>query len=388
MKIGFDATSAFTDLDHHGIYSRSVIQTLSRNCPENEYVLYTSSLKQDRTLKDLLAHRQIRLRAPSFILSKLNMGNLWRSTLLGNLAFKDSINVFHGLNNQLPLIINKRLRTVVSIQNLYFLRYPDFFKSLDIEIIKRRYKHACTVANKIVAPSSQTAEDLIAFFGINPDKIQVIPQACDIVFQKEYAPYDALVLSDKYNLPSDFILARSSKEALNDNAINAVTAFARIKNKIDIPLVIAGRISKKQEASILRIIHDEKISNRVILLKDLPLDELAILYQLCQLYLQVPTHPCNSMPIKEALCARVPTICTRIPEFIEAGGLGPVYVRAGNTDEVADTVLNLLNNPSLLSNMIEQGSIHAKTFDNTLVAQQLNDLYHSLIDQEQDLVKA
>lgn len=38
--------------------------------------------------------------------------------------------------------------------------------------------------------------------------------------------------------------------------------------------------------------------------------------------------------------------------------------------------------------MIEQGSIHAKTFDNTLVAQQLNDLYHSLIDQEQDLVKA
>ena len=305
---------------------------------------------------------------------------------MGNIAFKDNTDVFHGLNNQLPLITDKRLRTVVSIQNLYFLRYPEFFTSLDIEIIKRRYKHACAVANKIVTPSSQTAEDLVSFFGIEPDKIHVIPQACDIIFQKEYAPYDALVLTDKYNLPSDFILARSSKEALNNNALNAVKAFISIKNKMDIPLVIAGKISKKQEAAIVKIITEEKASNRVIFLKDLPWHELAILYQLCQLYLHVPSHPCNAMPIKEALCARVPTICTRIPEFIEAGGLGPVYVQSGNVDEVADTVQNLLNNPSLLSNMIEQGSIHAKTFDNALVAQQFNDLYHSLAGKKQDLV--
>ena len=388
MKIGFDATKAFTDPSHHGTYCKSVIQTLSRNCPENEYVLYTSTLKQDRALKDLSEHRKFRFRTPSFIVSKLNMGNLWRNAFLGNLALKDNIDVFHGLNNQLPLITDKRLRTVVSIQNLYFLRYPEFFKGIEIEILKRRYRHACTVANMIVTPSSQTAEDLISFFDIGPEKIQVIPKSCGITFQKEYAPYEALVLSDKYNLPGDFILARSSKEALNNNALNAVTVFARIKNKIDIPLVIAGEISKTQEASILKIITDEKIQRRIIFLKDVPSDELAILYQLSQLYLHIPSFPCNAMPIQEAVCSRVPTISTRIPEFIEAGGLGPVYVRPGDMDEVADTIQNLLNNPSLLGNMIEQGSRHAKTFDDALVAQQLNDLYHSLIDKRKDLVKA
>src|SRR5690606_3045956 len=84
----------------------------------------------------------------------------------------------------------------------------------------------------------------------------------------------------------------------------------------------------------------------------------------------------------------VPTICTRIPEFIEAGGLGPVYVRPGNIDEAADTIQNLLHNPSLLSNMIEQGSIHAQNFDNFRVAQQLNELYYSLLDKKQNLAKA
>lgn len=386
MKIGFDATNAFTDFGQQGIYSRSVIQTLSRNFPENEYTLYTTSLKQDHVDKDLLEHRQIRLRTPSFIVSKLKMGNIWRSTMLGNIAVKDDIDVFHSLNNQLPLIIDKRLRTVVSIQNLHFLRYPDMFKGLDIEILKRRYKHACTVANMIITPTSQTAEDLVTFFNINPEKVLVIPQACDVTFQKEYAPYEALVLSDKYKLPGDFILARSSKEVLNDNALNAVKVY--VKSKIDIPLVIAGQISKKQEVSIWKIITEEKINRNVIFLKDVPLDELAILYQLCQLYLHIPSFPSNCMPIQEAICARVPTICTRIPEFIEAGGLGPVYVRPGNIDEAADTIQNLLHNPSLLSNMIEQGSIHAQNFDNFRVAQQLNELYYSLLDKKQNLAKA
>lgn len=386
MKIGFDATNAFTDFGQQGIYSRSVIRTLSRNFPENEYTLYTTSLKQDHVDKDLLEHRQIRLRTPSFIVSKLKMGNIWRSTMLGNIAVKDDIDVFHSLNNQLPLIIDKRLRTVVSIQNLHFLRYPDMFKGLDLEILKRRYKHACTVANMIITPTSQTAEDLVTFFNINPEKVLVIPQACDVTFQKEYAPYEALVLSDKYKLPGDFILARSSKEVLNDNALNAVKVY--VKSKIDIPLVIAGQISKKQEASIWKIITEEKINRSVIFLKDVPLDELAILYQLCQLYLHIPSFPSNCMPIQEAICARVPTICTRIPEFIEAGGLGPVYVRPGNIDEAADTIQNLLHNPSLLSNMIEQGSIHAQNFDNFRVAQQLNELYYSLLDKKQNLAKA
>ncbi|SRR5690606_17516122 len=386
MKIGFDATNAFTDFGQQGIYSRSVIRTLSRNFPENEYTLYTTSLKQDHVDKDLLEHRQIRLRTPSFIVSKLKMGNIWRSTMLGNIAVKDDIDVFHSLNNQLPLIIDKRLRTVVSIQNLHFLRYPDMFKGLDIEILKRRYKHACTVANMIITPTSQTAEDLVTFFNINPEKVLVIPQACDVTFQKEYAPYEALVLSDKYKLPGDFILARSSKEVLNDNALNAVKVY--VKSKIDIPLVIAGQISKKQEVSIWKIITEEKINRSVIFLKDVPLDELAILYQLCQLYLHIPSFPSNCMPIQDAICARVPTICTRIPEFIEAGGLGPVYVRPGNIDEAADTIQNLLHNPSLLSNMIEQGSIHAQNFDNFRVAQQLNELYYSLLDKKQNLAKA
>lgn len=387
MKIGFDATKAFTDLDHHGVYCKSVIQTLSRNCPENQYILYTSALKQDHALKDLLAHKHVQVRTPSFIISKMNMGNLWRNTLLGNIAFKEKIDIFHGLSNQLPLIMDKRLKTVVSIQNLHFLRYPDFFKGFNIEIIKRRYKHACTVADKIIVPSSQTAEDLATFFEQEPAKIEVIPQSCDIVFQKEHAPYDARVLSDKYKLPGDFILATSSNEILNNNALNAVRAFAAIKNKIDIPLVIAGKISNKYLLPLLKTVAEEKMSESIILLRNVPLHDLAILYQLCQLYLHIPSHPCNPMPIKEALCSRVPTICTRIPEFIEAGGLGPVYVQPGNTAEVADTIQNLLNNPSLLSNMIEQGSMHTQTFDNALIAQKLNDLYHSLVNQKQELVK-
>lgn len=378
MKIGFDATKAFTDSGYQGTYSKSVIQVLSRHYPENEYILYTSAIKNDPALKDMLAPSHVEARTPAFIFSKLNIGNLWRSTMLGNIASSEGVNIFHGLNNKLPLIPNKKLKTVVTIHDLRFIRFSHLYHNLNIEVEKRRIMHTCKIADRIIATSKQTAADIVTFFKQDPAKITVIPQTCHTAFKKEYAPYESRVLCDKYKLPDDFILVTSQNSALDNNSLVAFKTLVAMKDKVDIPLVIVGQVHKKYKVDLLKIASKEKLTNRVIILEEVSPVDLAIIYQLCKLYLHVATYPCDSTPIKEALFSKVPVVCSRIPEFIEAGGLGPIYIQPGNEEELIDTIQSLLNNPSLTSNMIAQGSEQVLEFEDEPIARKLNNLYTSL----------
>lgn len=379
MKIGFDATKAFIDAGYQGTYSKSVIQALSRYCPQNDYILYTSTLKMDPALRDLLAPDHVAVRTPAFMVSKLNMGNIWRSTILGNTALSEGIDVFHGLTNKLPLITNRKLKTVVTIHDLNFMHFPHLYHSFNVEVDKRRIMHACKIADRIIATSEQTAKDIGTFFGQDPAKITVIPQTCHTAFKKEYAPYDLRVLCDRYKLPDDFILVTSQDNILDNNALVAFKTLVAMKDKVDIPLVIVGKIHKKYLSDLLTIAAKEKLTNRVILLKDITTVDIAMLYQLCRLYLHVATYPCDATPIKEALFSKVPVVCSRIPEFMEAGGLGPIYTQPGNEEELMDTIQSLLNNPSLTSNMIAQGDIQVQEFEDGHIARKLNNVYASLV---------
>ena len=382
MKIGFDATKAFDKKNGYGRYSRSIIRILSQNHSENSYVLYTSKLSKDPSIKSLISPRHVAVRTPAYIVTKMNMGNIWRNTILGNTATKDGVDVFHGLNNELPIVVNKNLKTVVTIHNLHFIRYPHLYNSLDISLYKRRYKHACKVANKVVVPSKQSAEDLEAFFGINSKKIEVIQQGVHPVFKKEYAPYDMRKLCDKYALPEDFILTISHLDVLNNNALTTFKALALLKEKLDIPLVVVGNAHKNYLAALKSIASKEQMLNRLIILDEVPEEDLAKLFQICKIYINASTYPCDTTSIKEALYSKVPVICSRLPDFIEAGGLAPIYIQPGNLEELAYTIQNVLNNPSLTSNMIFQGEIHSQQFNDVIIADQLINVYNALVTKK------
>lgn len=377
MKIGFDATTAFLD-SHHSAYSKSVIHLLSQSSPENFYVLYTSTLSKDPSLQALLSPNRVEVRTPSFMVSKMGMGNIWRSTILGNTALADGIEILHGLHNELPYIINKKLKTVVTIHHLNFIRYPKFYNPIESEIIRRRVKHASKISDKIITPSKQTAEDLQSFMGVNPDKIEVIPQTCHPAFKKEYSPIELTRFCDQYNLPQDFLLVTTSAESIDNSALRTVKALAMLKD-IDTPLVIAGKLAKAQLSEIKKITTTEKVLNKLIFLPDLATHELAKVFQLCKVFINASSYPGDAISIKNALFSKVPVICSRIPEFIEAGGLAPLYVHPQSDDELAYTIQNIINNPSLTGNMILQGEMQSQQFDDDVVARHLSNIYASIL---------
>ena len=68
------------------------------------------------------------------------------------------------------------IKSVVTIHDLIFMRYPQFFSAIDRKIYHKKFQSACNRADKIIAISQQTKNDIIEFFGTDENKIEVIVQ--------------------------------------------------------------------------------------------------------------------------------------------------------------------------------------------------------------------
>lgn len=377
MKIGFDAKRAFLNFTGLGNYSRFIINALGKKYQENEYFLYAPFQGVDPKIKSLLALENVHLRTPSTIISRMNLGSIWRSAIVGNVALKDGVNIFHGLSNELPLVFDRKLKTVVTIHDLLFIRYPELYNFIDIEIYKRKVKHACKVSDKIVAISEQTKEDIKDFLGVESSKIEVVYQGCNSSFKKEYSPLELNRVIDKYKLPEDFILNVGTIEA-RKNSLLIIKALSSIKNKSDIPLVIIGKATNYKN-ELVRVAKKEGINSKIIFLHEVTDEDLPKIFQLSKLFIYPSKFEGFGIPIIEALSSKVPVISSKGSCFSEAGGKNTLYINPEDYEELGDAILTVLNNPSLASRMIMTGQEYVKKFDDDIIACNLNAIYQKLI---------
>jgi len=192
MRIGFDAKRAFLNTSGLGNYSRNTINALHRFSKNNQYVLYTPKIK-DGLFEN---YNQFEVHSPENPLEKL-FKSVWRSYSAKRLK-NHQIELFHGLSNELPKGIHKtNIPSVVTIHDLIFMRFPQFYKAIDRKIYYSKVKYACNSAQKIIAISQQTKEDIVRFFDVNPNKIEVVYQSVSPVF---FESTNTENLRSKYNI--------------------------------------------------------------------------------------------------------------------------------------------------------------------------------------------
>ena len=135
MRIGYDAKRAFTNFTGLGNYSRDTIRILSSFFNKNDYVLYTPTNKVNDRLDFLKNQSNVSIKSPHKLLDKI-FSSYWRTKNILNDIKKDNIDIYHGLSHELPIgIENTKIKTIVTIHDLIYLRYPNLFSSIDLSFI-------------------------------------------------------------------------------------------------------------------------------------------------------------------------------------------------------------------------------------------------------------
>ncbi len=332
MKIGYDAKRMFHNNTGLGNYSRDLVRILATYYPDNEYYLYNP--KPAKINRLALTSQMVVKQPENWLSQKLHF--LWRSKWITKDIINDQLDIFHGLSGELPFGINKTgVKSVVTIHDLIFIHFPELYKPIDRKIYTAKFKHAAHNADKIVAISEQTKNDLVKFFKISPEKIHVIYQGCHNAFKQSYSDELKNAVKDKFGLPDSFILNVGTIEA-RKNAFSIVKA---IKGN-DYQLVLVGRKTAYYN-EIEAYIKQHNLSAQVHFLEGLNLEELAILYQLADIFIYPSIYEGFGIPIIEAMFSKTPVITNKYGVFPEAAGPYSYYL-----DDVTD--------PNEIQNKIEE----------------------------------
>ena len=372
MRIGYDAKRAFTNFSGLGNYSRDTIRILSSFFNKNNYVLYTPNNKLNDRLNFLKNQSNISIRAPHKLLDKI-FSSYWRTKNILNDIEKDNIDIYHGLSHEIPIgIEDTKIKTIVTIHDLIYLRYPNLFSSVDLKIYDKKFRSACKRADKIIAVSKQTKKDIINYFSIEEQKIEVIYQGCNKAFKKsDYDNYE--LIKNKFGLFDEYLLYVGSIEE-RKNLLTLLEALKDIPKK---KLIIIGD-GNNYKKKCVSFINNNNLNSRTLILSGLKIEEMATIYKHAEMLIYPSIFEGFGIPILEALYSKIPVITSKGGCFSEAGGPDSIYINPLSKKEILEAIKKIEGTPNLKEKMIENGLKYAENFSDENIANNLMRVYQAL----------
>ncbi len=375
MKIGFDAKRAFMNNTGLGNYSRSLIKGLYEyEGDDNRFVLYTPKLRKSKFYQSLRSSGKFTINTPDGFINT-NFNSYWRSFALSNDLVKDKIDIYHGLSNELPLNINSHITPcVVSIHDLIFLRFPKLYPFIDKKIYDYKFKKACEKSSKIIAVSNSTKNDIMEFYNIPDDKIEVHYQCCNQLFFESDNEKKIQDVRQNYGLPKQFALYVGTIEE-RKNLLTVLKALRQVK---DLVLVVIGRETNYIKR-ITEYINQYKLNTRIIFLGNVDNDELKNIYSLASVFIYPSIFEGFGIPVIEALLSKTPVITSNISSLPEAGGENSIQIDPYNADELAFQINRVLSDTELQQTMKIKGYEYAQQFHPKITSNKMINLYQSLL---------
>ncbi|MBI9065701.1 MAG: glycosyltransferase family 4 protein [Salinivirgaceae bacterium] len=372
LKIGFDAKRLFNNFTGLGNYSRSLVSGIKKYHPENELFLFTPKIQKKEDTKPFFENTY------NIITPKSGSKNLWRTSKCIKDIKQNELDIYHGLSHELPIgIKNTKSKSLVTIHDLIYKTYPNDFSLIDRKIYDFKFRFACKHADKIIAVSNSTKQDLIKHYHLNPEKIAVCYQTCHDMFKVELNQDTLDSFLDHYNLPKEYMLYVGSIIE-RKNLLGIVQAIEKYKHKINIPLIVVGKGGKYLQ-QVKKYISDKNIENNILFLNPLNYLHLPALYQKAKLFLYPSQYEGFGIPIIEALWSKTPVITTKSSSLPEAAGDGAYYCDPNSIDSIAAGIIKILNDESYANKLVSDGLNHIQQFSSERTTLELMKVYNELV---------
>lgn len=365
MKIAYDAKRFFQNASGLGNYSRDLVRILAEYFPENHYLLLNK--KESERGASIMAKTNVEFLS-------FGKGKLARQLKAGKIAQERNADIFHGLSGELPLKWDKSkdIKKIVTIHDLIFMRYPEYYSFFDRKIHLWKFKKAAQTADCIIAISEQTKQDILKYLKVDASKIRVVYQGCHESFKKKKSYAELQEIKERYQLPDKFLLNVGTVEP-RKNISNVIKA---LEGRADIPLVIVGRRTAYAER-----IEKEALKRKVNIrfLKVDTMEDLAGIYQLAMVFIYPSVFEGFGIPVIEALYSGTATITSNVSSLPEAGGEAALYVSPTNVEDIRSKIIFLWTHEGERQRRIEAGLKYVQKFNDEVIAQDMMKVYDEVV---------
>ncbi len=255
------------------------------------------------------------------------------------------------------------LKKVITVHDLSFLRYPEFFsrrknfwhKSLGvIKTLKE--------AEGIIAVSENTKNDIVELAGIDSGKIKVIYSGNNIA-KKIWPEETAEECLRKFKIDSPYILYVGNIEPRKNigGLIKAYDKLREDKAFKDLILVLAGAPGWKN-ARIYRDWRSSPYQGRIRFLGYVSAEEKEILYSRAAVFVYPSFYEGFGFPPLEAMAYGVPIVCSNVSSLPEVVADAGIMINPDKPEEIAEAIGIVLKDKKLRESLVALGYARAEMF--------------------------
>jgi glycosyltransferase involved in cell wall biosynthesis len=272
-------------------------------------------------------------------------------------------------------------KRVITVHDLNFLYYPQFLTADSRRYYNDQIERAVSVADRILADSAATKNDLIKLLNVPAEKISVVWLAPNSIYQAlNAAELSAARL--RLQLPDRFILFTGTLEP-RKNIAGLLTAYRALLDRTHDPidLILAGARGWLFEET-RALIDQLQLTNRVRL-SEAPTDsDLVALYNLATVYVQPSFYEGFGLTVLEAMACGAPCLISDRGSLPEIASDAALTIDPDDPPLLSGSLERLLADDQLRADLQRKGFERVKEFSWERCVRETSEVYQRVTSDE------
>jgi glycosyltransferase involved in cell wall biosynthesis len=356
MKIAVQAS----DLDHERIdgtrvYLKELLKRLGGLAVDDTFAIYHRGTFNPQLAPPELANYQVK-RCP--------FPWAWMQTRFAWELFREKPEKLFLPIQAAPIFLPPATEVIATIHDLAFKRYPETFPKKDLLKLNFLLDVAVRRADKLIAVSQSTKDDLLHFFPNLPEeRVRVIHHGFDSEFFAARISNEDLIKNlSRYTVqPQSYVLYVGALQP-RKNLVRLIEAFEIAKESMfEMKLVLAGETAWLAD-DILEARERSVYKEDIILIGRVSFEELRALYQGARLFAFPSLYEGFGLPVLEAFASSTPVLLASNSSLGEVGGRAALYVNAQSVPDIAEKLERLWSDSELRAELVARGHEQLKKF--------------------------
>ncbi len=285
--------------------------------------------------------------------------------------------VYHHPQFDLPLRV--KVPSVVTIHDLKYITHPEFLSKknrLKSIYIKKSLQRSLRVANKVIAVSQNTLNDLKTLFSFDPKKGTVIYHGVNS------AAFNSRPNNGHFNMPSAFVLFVGTRRP-HKNLEGLIKALALLHKDYhtNLDLVISGKAYSDYTKPEM-LAKELNIDSHVHFLDFVPDDELPTLYKSAKVVALPSFYEGFGLPLLESMAYGTPVIGSNVSSIPEVIGDAGLLVNPLDPGDIAAKIHQIISNTELYKKLSHAGLARQKQFSWSSAAKSTFKVYVSMLESQ------
>ncbi|MCX6809698.1 MAG: glycosyltransferase family 1 protein [Candidatus Berkelbacteria bacterium] len=359
MKIAIDIQTTLGQPTGFGFYVSNLVRSLKEVSQEDEFVLIGPDTERDFSTPQRFIWDQFQFPAK---------------------AKKAQVELLHQPCFSAPIFYKNPV--VVTIHDIISLIFPETIPFASRMFYSRWMPLSYRKAQKIIASSQSTKNDLMRMLAIPEEKITVISLAVDSKFANETSKDEVRQVKQKYNLRGDYLLHVGTLEP-RKNLDFLIDVFARTisdKKNENLSLVITGKKGWYFEG-LFEKVKNLGLENKVIFTGYVDEKDKPAIYKGAKIFTFPSLYEGFGLPPLEAVASQIPVISSSTSSMPEVLGDAGILLSPHDPKAWVSAISKVNSDSDLRQKMIEKNKEQLKKFSWEKTARSTIAVYTQAIEE-------